>query len=90
MAADTTNHDRSQKGVCFFALRPFTMHPRQTVIIPQNVIEIHRPALPIYQSAIEKTRGLSIRTQTLGAALSRTGHQQQMQPVEQPAVVEGA
>jgi translation initiation factor 3 subunit E len=58
---------------------------------PQNVIEIHRPALPIYQSVIEKTRGLSIRTQALGAALNRTGQQQQTQPAqEQPSVVEGA
>jgi translation initiation factor 3 subunit E len=58
----------------------------------QNVIEIHRPALPIYQSVIEKTRGLSIRSQALGAALSRTGQQQQQaQPAqEQSAVVEGA
>jgi hypothetical protein len=62
-------------------------------ILLQNVIEIHRPALPIYQSVIEKTRGLSIRTQALGAALSRTGQQQQAQAQpaqEQPAVVEGA
>ncbi|KAH9978351.1 eIF3 subunit 6 N terminal domain-containing protein [Russula compacta] len=57
----------------------------------QNVIEIHRPALPIYQSVIEKTRGLSIRTQALGAALSRTGQQPQVQPTQgQSAVVEGA
>ncbi|KAI9456005.1 eukaryotic translation initiation factor 3 subunit 6 [Russula earlei] len=41
--------------------------------LEKNVIEIHRPALPIYQSVIEKTRGLSIRTQAVGAALSRTG-----------------
>ena len=69
--------------------RPFGL----TVL--QNVIEIHRPALPIYQSVIEKTRGLSIRTQALGAALSRTGQQQQQQQAqptqEQSAVVvEGA
>jgi translation initiation factor 3 subunit E len=59
----------------------------------QNVIEIHRPALPIYQSVIEKTRGLSIRTQALGAALSRTGQQQQQaQPAQEQsaAIVEGA
>ena len=87
MAADATI---DLEKVC--ASSPFALflNSRQTVIIPQNVIEIYRPALPIYQSAIEKTRGLSIWTQTLGAALSRTGHQQQMQPVEQPAVVEGA
>ena len=69
---------------------PFPTHLRQTGIIPQDVIEIHRPALPIYQSVIEKSRRLSIRTQALGAPLSGTGKQQQMQPAEQPAVVEGA
>ncbi|KAH9057493.1 eukaryotic translation initiation factor 3 subunit 6 [Lactarius vividus] len=58
--------------------------------LEKNVIEIHRPALPIYQSVIEKTRGLSIRTQALGAALSRTGQQQAQPAQEQPAVVEGA
>ena len=46
----------------------------------QNVIEINRPALPIYQSVIEKTRGLALRTQVMGAALARGG----------PQVVEGA
>jgi translation initiation factor 3 subunit E len=67
------------------------MYPRKSVVPLQNVIEIHRPALPIYQLAIEKTRGLSTRTQALGSALSRTGQQQQTQPAqEQPAVVEGA
>jgi hypothetical protein len=70
--------------------RRFPTHPRQPGISPQNVIEIHRPALPIYQSVIEKTRGLSIRTQALGAALSRTGQQQTQPTQEQPAVVEGA
>jgi len=71
--------------------RPFGL----TVL--QNVIEIHRPALPIYQPVIEKTRGLSIRTQALGAALSRTGQQQQQQqqqaqPTQEQSavVVEGA
>lgn len=38
----------------------------------QNVIEIHRPPLPVYQSIIEKTRGLAFRTQALGAAMTRT------------------
>ena len=37
----------------------------------QNVIEIHRAPLPVYQSVIEKTRGLSIRTQALSAAMAR-------------------
>jgi translation initiation factor 3 subunit E len=39
----------------------------------QNVIEINRPALPVYQTVIEKTRGLAFRTQALGAALVKTG-----------------
>jgi translation initiation factor 3 subunit E len=64
------------------------------MILLQNVITIHRPALPIYQSVIEKTRGLSIRTQALGAALSRTGQQQQQQQAqaaqEQSVAVESA
>jgi translation initiation factor 3 subunit E len=77
----------SKRCVLSFAF-PQTPSPTPPL---QNVIEIQRPALPIYQSVIEKTRGLSIRTQALGAALSRTGQQQQTQPVqEQPVVVEGA
>ncbi|KAF8266298.1 eIF3 subunit 6 N terminal domain-containing protein [Lactarius quietus] len=71
-------------------IRDTRMAADAKIDLEKNVIEIHRPALPIYQSVIEKTRGLSIRTQALGAALSRTG-QQQTQPVqEQSAVVEGA
>ncbi|KAH9010318.1 eukaryotic translation initiation factor 3 subunit 6 [Lactarius pseudohatsudake] len=57
--------------------------------LEKNVIEIH-PALPISQSVIEKTCRLSIRTQALGAALSRTGQQQAQPAQEQPAVDEGA
>jgi len=47
----------------------------------QNIIEINRPALPVYQSVIEKTRGLAIRTQALGAAISRSGQQPAQQKV---------
>jgi len=68
--------------------------------LEKNVITINRPALPIYQSVIEKTRGLAFRTQALGAAMSRSQHQQQQQQSvlaagvgvqqgEQPAVVDG-
>jgi len=39
--------------------------------------------LPIYQSVIEKTRGLAFRTQAIGAALSRTSQQQQQQQNQQ-------
>lgn len=51
----------------------------------QNVIEINRPPLPIYQSVIEKTRGLAFRTQALGAAMART---QGAQPEAQAAAAE--
>jgi len=73
-------------------IRDTRMAADAKIDLEKNVIEIHRPALPIYQSVIEKTRGLSIRTQALGAALSRTGQQQQRtQPAqEQSVVVQGA
>jgi len=47
----------------------------------QNIIEINRPALPVYQTVIEKTRGLAIRTQALGAAISRSGQPPAQQQV---------
>jgi translation initiation factor 3 subunit E len=34
--------------------------------------------MPVYQTVIEKTRGLSIRTQAMSAAMVRAG----LQPVE--------
>ena len=37
----------------------------------QNVIKIHRPPLPIYQSIIEKTHGLAFHTQVIDAAMAR-------------------
>ena len=46
------------------------------LLLLQNVIEINRPPLPIYQSVIEKTRGLAFRTQALGAAMARTAQPQ--------------
>ncbi len=58
------------------------------LIVTQNVIEINRPPLPIYQSVIEKTRGLAFRTQALGAAMSRTHQPLGTQDAPQPAVVE--
>jgi len=39
----------------------------------QNVVEINRPPLPVYQNVIEKTRQLTIRTQALGVAIARSG-----------------
>ena len=40
----------------------------------QNVIEINRPSLPVYQTVIERTRQLAVRTQALGVAVGRGMH----------------
>jgi translation initiation factor 3 subunit E len=40
----------------------------------QNVIQITRPPVPVYQTVIEKTRGLAFRAQAMGVALERTAH----------------
>ncbi|KAL0961348.1 hypothetical protein HGRIS_006304 [Hohenbuehelia grisea] len=62
-------------------IRETRMGADAKIDLEKNVIEINRPALPIYQSVIEKTRGLAIRTQALGAALSRAnGPQATQQP----------
>ncbi|KZP04530.1 hypothetical protein FIBSPDRAFT_878427 [Athelia psychrophila] len=47
--------------------------------LEKNVIEINRPPLPVYQSVIEKTRGLAFRTQAMGAAMARPPQSQQQQ-----------
>ena len=52
-------------------LSAFPLRSLLTYHFSQNVIEIHRPPLPIYQSVIEKTRGLAFRTQAMGAAIAR-------------------
>ncbi|KAF4617411.1 hypothetical protein D9613_006376 [Agrocybe pediades] len=62
--------------------------------LEKNVIEINRPPLPVYQTVIEKTRQLAVRTQALGVAVSRAGQaapqqqqqQQQKEVKEAPAV----
>lgn len=74
-------------------IRETRMGADAKIDLEKNVIEINRPPLPIYQSVIEKTRGLAFRTQALGAAMSRSPMQgQPVAPQEegQPAVVEGA
>jgi len=57
--------------------------------LEKNVIEIHRPPLPIYQSVIEKTRGLAFRTQAMGAALARPPQNGGQQVESKPVVIEG-
>ncbi|KAF7768696.1 hypothetical protein Agabi119p4_7939 [Agaricus bisporus var. burnettii] len=52
--------------------------------LEKNMIEINRPALPVYQSVIEKTRGLALRTQALGAAISRSGQNHSQSQQQQP------
>ena len=40
-------------------------------LLLQNVVEINRPPQPVYQTIIEKTRGLAFRTQAVGAAMEK-------------------
>ncbi|KIL62678.1 hypothetical protein M378DRAFT_12735 [Amanita muscaria Koide BX008] len=41
--------------------------------LEKNVIEMNRPPQLVYQSVTEKTRGLALRTQTIGATVARAG-----------------
>ena len=52
---------------------PFSFRQVNMALTPQNVIEIYCPLQPVYQSVIEKTRGLALRTQAIGAAIARAG-----------------
>ncbi|TBU51218.1 eukaryotic translation initiation factor 3 subunit 6 [Dichomitus squalens] len=69
-------------------IRETRMGADAKIDLEKNVIEIHRPPLPIYQSIIEKTRGLAFRTQALGAAMSRTQQPLGAPDSAQPTVVE--
>lgn len=75
--------DRSRKGMFVLSMLLSTASQKD----PQNVIEINRPPLPVYQSVIEKTRGLAFRTQAIGAAMEK-----QPAPTAEaaPVIVEGA
>ena len=60
----------------------------------QNVIEINRPPLPVYQTVIEKTRQCAVRTQALGVTMTRSAQPTVSAPAtakpdsrEQPAQV---
>ena len=59
--------------VCPFSPTKKLFTPVHLFIYSQNVIEINRPPLPVYQSVIEKTRQLAVRTQALGVTVSRSG-----------------
>ncbi|KAJ3833713.1 eukaryotic translation initiation factor 3 subunit 6 [Lentinula raphanica] len=54
-------------------IRETRMGQDAKIDLEKNLIQISRPPQPVYQSVIEKTRGLAIRTQALGAAIARSG-----------------
>ncbi|KAG6828423.1 hypothetical protein H0H92_008046 [Tricholoma furcatifolium] len=56
-------------------IRETRMGADAKIDLEKNVIEINRPPLPVYQTIIEKTRGLALRTQALGAAAARSTQQ---------------
>ena len=43
--------------------------PPDPLTVNQNQITISRPAQPVYQTVIEKTRGLGLRMQAMGIGL---------------------
>ncbi|KAG8888628.1 eukaryotic translation initiation factor 3 subunit E [Tulasnella sp. 332] len=51
----------------------FSLSADAKIDLEQNVISTNKGSLPVYQSVIEKTRGLAFRTQVLGAAMAKRG-----------------
>ncbi|KIM56914.1 hypothetical protein SCLCIDRAFT_131622 [Scleroderma citrinum Foug A] len=82
------SHDEGEKWIVNL-IRETRMGADAKIDLEKNVIEIHRSPLPVYQTVIEKTRGLAFRTQAMGAGML---HPQQpvQQNQSQPATVEGA
>ncbi|KAF8648102.1 hypothetical protein AX16_006411 [Volvariella volvacea WC 439] len=76
-------------------IRETRMGADAKIDLENNAIEINRPPQPIYQNVIEKTRGLALRTQALGAAVPRAPQpsaqqqQQQNQQQQQPSLPQG-
>ncbi|KAJ7489480.1 eIF3 subunit 6 N terminal domain-containing protein [Mycena latifolia] len=54
-------------------IRESRMGADAKIDLDKNIIEIFRPAVPVYQTVIDKTRGLHLRTSGLGTAISRMG-----------------
>ncbi|KAF9471883.1 eukaryotic translation initiation factor 3 subunit 6 [Pholiota conissans] len=74
-------------------IRETRMGADAKIDLEKNVIEINRPPQPVYQTVIEKTRQLAVRTQALGVATARSGaiaqqQQQQQQAEAAPRAVE--
>ncbi|KAH8832549.1 eukaryotic translation initiation factor 3, subunit 6 [Flagelloscypha sp. PMI_526] len=65
-------------------IRETRMGADAKIDLEKNIIEINRPSQPVYQTVIEKTRGLGLRTQALNTAVVRA-LQTQHQPVTEPA-----
>ncbi|KAE9389678.1 hypothetical protein BT96DRAFT_1002985 [Gymnopus androsaceus JB14] len=58
--------------------------------LEKNLIQISRLPQPVYQSVIEKTRGLAMKTQALGAVIARTGAVRPVAPVPSTPVPQSA
>jgi len=52
-------------------IRDTRMGADAKIDLSRNIIVIEKPFAPVYQSVIERTRGLSFRTQALGVAMQR-------------------
>ncbi|KZT51309.1 eukaryotic translation initiation factor 3, subunit 6 [Calocera cornea HHB12733] len=52
-------------------IRDTRMGADAKIDLSRNIIVIDKPHAPVYQSVIERTRGLSFRTQALGVAMQR-------------------
>ncbi|KIY66765.1 eukaryotic translation initiation factor 3, subunit 6 [Cylindrobasidium torrendii FP15055 ss-10] len=69
--SDRLNLDRDEgEKYIVNLIRETRMGADAKIDLEKNVINISRTALPVYQSVIEKTRGLSLRTQALGTAMA--------------------
>ncbi|KJA24411.1 hypothetical protein HYPSUDRAFT_38862 [Hypholoma sublateritium FD-334 SS-4] len=60
-------------------IRESRMGADAKIDLEKNVIDINRPPQPVYQTVIEKTRQLAVRTQALGVAIGRPPQQAQQQ-----------
>jgi hypothetical protein len=81
----------TQKSTSRRCVSPFRPPPPPANPRAQNVIQITRPPVPVYQTVIEKTRGLVFRAQAMGVALERTAHAPAAPPAEAaPAPVSAA
>ncbi|EJD45672.1 eukaryotic translation initiation factor 3, subunit 6 [Auricularia subglabra TFB-10046 SS5] len=64
-------------------IRETRMGADAKIDLEKNVIIISRPPQPIYQSVIEKTRGMAFRTSAIGAAIARAAAPAPPAPAQQ-------